>query len=523
MIPYMMRQKWLLFLEVAVATSRAGCNVLLSFTMGDMTNAAVDHQIPVLIKASVLCVGCLIVLYGLQALEMYCRKKLSGRCLYNIKADLYRALTDRGVQAFHSSTDSYYLNMIQGDIDLLERDYFDAMWRAVNLTVQTVFCVAALITVSLKLFLIFALVSVVPQLASRCFKRPLQRAKDAFSAQNARCVQKGKEFIGGFDTILFFSKRDVFISRLLREDKSLEEKRQKRDVCDVLTSGGATTINMVAQIICMAAAAYFVAAGELRFGALTTSTQLLNFTFTPLNTVINCILSILSTRGLRDKFTALIDTPRVQGQGRFQDGDICFDRVTAGYGDRAVLRDFSCRLRRGGTYAIIGTSGAGKSTMARALIGSAQVQSGKILIGGTDVRAMSYEEIYRNILYVPQNTTLFEGTVLENISFFGEEESARENALRAALPEELLPAQAGGDRGQTLSGGEKTRIAVARALCSPAPILIFDEPASGLDPETAAEIEKLLHGIKGKTVLIITHNWQPSYLDQFDGVIKIGM
>lgn len=522
MYHYIMRQKWLLFLEVVVATSRAGCNVLLSFTMGDMTNAAVDRQIPVLVNASVWCVVWLIVLYGLQALEMYCRKKLSGRCLYDIKADLYHALADKGVSAFHGNTDSYYLNLIQGDIDLLERDYFDAMWRAVNLTVQTAFCVVALITVSLRLFIIFALVSIVPQIASRCFKRPLQRTKDAFSAQNARCVQKEKEFIGGFDTILFFSKKDVFISRLLREDKILEEKRQKRDVCDILTSGGATTINMVAQIICMAAAAYFVAAGELRFGALTTSTQLLNFTFTPLNTVINCALSILSTSGVRDKFTALIKAPGAQRQGRFCDGDICFDRVTAGYGERKVLHDFSCRLERGGTYAIIGASGAGKSTMARALMGSAQVQSGSISIGGTDVRAMSYEEIYRNVLYVPQNTYLFEGTVLENISFFGETELARESALRASLPEELLSAQAGGDRGQMLSGGEKTRLAVARALSSPAPILIFDEPTSGLDPETAAEIEKLLHSIEGKTVVIITHNWQPAYLDRFDDVIKIG-
>ena len=242
MLRYIKRHKLLLLFEILTAVSRAVCEVLLSFAMGHMTNAAVDRQVDALVRSSVQCVACLAALYVLYIGEIRLRKSLSGRCLCAVKADLYAALAARGAASFHRQTDSYYLNLLYGDMDLLERDYFDALWRSINLTIQTVFCVAALMTVSVKLFVIFALVSTVPQAASRLFRRLLVRAKDAFSNQSARCMQRGKELIGGFDTILFFSKAEVFISRLLHEDRALEEKRRGRDVCNAAVSYGATTI-----------------------------------------------------------------------------------------------------------------------------------------------------------------------------------------------------------------------------------------------------------------------------------------
>ena len=211
MFSYIMKQRRLLFLEAAAATIRTGCGVLLSFAMGEMTNSAVDGQLPVLLGSGAVCVVCLAALYGLQVLETYLRKTLSARCICAVKADLYSALVRRGPAALHGQSDSYYLNMLQGDIELLERDYFDSIWRAINLSIQVVCCAAALIAVSARLFVIFALVSIAPQLASRWFKRPLQRRKDEFSRQNARCMQRGREFIGGFDTILFFSRSELFI------------------------------------------------------------------------------------------------------------------------------------------------------------------------------------------------------------------------------------------------------------------------------------------------------------------------
>ena len=295
MSKYIFLLKCLLILELLISSLRGISEVILSFSMGGITNAAVDHNTNQLFLSSLICMSSLLAIYVFYVLENYLRKTLSGKCLYAIKKDLYESLSRKNEREFHHHPDSWYLNILQSDMDVLERDYFDAMWRMMNMFIQSLFCMIALAFVSVKLFVIFAIVSIIPEIISRFFKKPLAKTKDAFSKQNTICIQNQKDFISGFDTIFHFAKSHIFILKLLSEDKNLEQKRRKKDVYNVMASYGATTLNMIASILCMASAAYFVAAGELRFGDLTTSTQLLNYIFTPLNAAIGCFITVLTT------------------------------------------------------------------------------------------------------------------------------------------------------------------------------------------------------------------------------------
>ena len=521
MLQHIYKEKMYLFLDILAAIAVAVLNVCFSFALGNMTNAAVEGDIGNLWSAAVACVIYLILLYVIQALEMYFRKRLTSRCICAIKSNLYHGFVSEGIEHFHEREDSYYLNILQSDIDTIERDYFDALWRILNFSIRVIFCSIALFKISWKLCIIFAIVSIVPQIVSRFIKKPLENAKATFSKENAGVLQKQKEFIQGFDTILYFSQASSFISRLKQSDEKLEKKRQARDVCAVLTTGGAMTTNMIGQIVCMAAAAYYIAAGELRIGALTSSTQLLNFAFAPLNSVITCVLSILSTKAIRDKIRYFFHAQPDSRNTPFQWGDIVFRNVTLSYGNHTVVRNFSCTFEKSKKYAIVGPSGVGKSTLVKGILRTISPAAGSISIGEVDVQKIDLMELRRNVLYVPQNTDLFQGTVWENISFFGSEKEVSHFAREASLPEDLLLAQAGGDQGQTLSGGEKTRIAIARALCTNTPVVIFDEPTSGLDPDTASDIENRILNINDKTVIVITHNWEPTLLERFDGVIHV--
>lgn len=232
---YIRKNKLLLFWEIIAATGHAVSDALLAFSMGNMTNAAVDGQLHSLLLSSAACVVCLIGIYLFYVLEMHLCKKISGKCICAIKEDIYDAMAKRGVSLLHEKTDSYYLNLLQGDMEILERDYFDALWRGINLTIQTVFCVVALFFVSAKLVLIFFLLCILPQLTSRLFQKPLSIRKNAFSSQNTRCIQAGKEYIEGFDTLLLFSHYKTFIARSIAELYIYTTKycHQLCAVCDV--------------------------------------------------------------------------------------------------------------------------------------------------------------------------------------------------------------------------------------------------------------------------------------------------
>jgi ATP-binding cassette, subfamily B, heavy metal transporter len=196
-------------------------------------------------------------------------------------------------------------------------------------------------------------------------------------------------------------------------------------------------------------------------------------------------------------------------------GELVFDRVSFSYDPRRpILDDVSFRVPPGGTLAIVGPSGGGKSTIARLLFRFYDVDSGAIRIDGQDLRDVRQESIRRAIGVVPQDTVLFNDTVRYNIAYGrpGAPEAEIVEAARharihdfiASLPEGYRATV--GERGLKLSGGEKQRVAIARVILKGPPILVFDEATSALDTKTEQEIQANLDELRShRTTLIIAH------------------
>jgi ATP-binding cassette subfamily B protein len=199
-------------------------------------------------------------------------------------------------------------------------------------------------------------------------------------------------------------------------------------------------------------------------------------------------------------------------------GDIEFDGVSFDYGDgKGVLRDVSFGVSPGETVALVGVSGAGKSTIASLLLRLYDPHAGVVRVDGVDVRKYRRESFRSQIGIVLQESILFGATVAENIAY-GKPEASMEEIVAAAkdanADEFIRDLEDGydsiiGERGATLSGGQRQRIAIARALIRYAPILILDEPMTGLDVESEAKVREALERLMaGKTCLTITHDLQ---------------
>ena len=244
------------------------------------------------------------------------------------------------------------------------------------------------------------------------------------------------------------------------------------------------------------------------------------FSFTIFGSVeaINDAAHILSvTDSVLDRLEELEQTDFIDKGGKEvtpERFDVTLSHVSFGYGGREVLHDVSFTAPQGTTTAIVGPSGSGKSTICNLAARFYDADSGTVSVGGHDVREFTCESLLRNISMVFQNVYLFQDSVENNIKF-GCPEATHEQVVAAAkaacchdfitvLPDGYDTVL--GEGGGSLSGGEKQRLSIARAMLKDAPIVILDEATASVDPENEAELQAAISSLtKGKTLILIAH------------------
>ena len=259
-----------------------------------------------------------------------------------------------------------------------------------------------------------------------------------------------------------------------------------------------------------------IAAAGLVSTRLATMTGWVSFAslgiFSNIGEIEDGIRTLSPAHAIDDKPDA-IDPPRSNGAVEFRN-------INFGYGTpRAALNDFNLTIAPGEKIALVGASGAGKSTVTSLLLRLYDVEDGQVLLDGTDIREMTQDGLRRQIAMVRQETAMFNRSALENIRY-GASEATLEDVVDAARKAEAhdfileLKDHRGrvgydahlGERGVKLSGGQRQRIALARAILKDAPILVLDEATSALDSEVEAAIQSSLETLMdGKTVLAIAH------------------
>jgi len=292
------------------------------------------------------------------------------------------------------------------------------------------------------------------------------------------------------------------------------------------------TINMVIVII----GVYLIADQALSIGGLIACTMLASRVMAPVGAAAGLLVhyhsaatALTSLNGLMAKEVERPDGARFLGRGRLQ-GGIEFRDVSFTYPgqERPALRNVNLRINPGERVAILGRVGSGKSTLQRLILGLYRPTSGAVLADGIDLRQLDPSELRRQIGYVEQKVTLFYGTLRENITIAapqaGDEELVRATRL-AGLADLVNTHPHGfdlmiGERGESLSGGQRQAVALARAVANEPPILLLDEPTSAMDHSTEQAVRRNLAAYaQGRTLLIVSH--RSSMLELADRIIVV--
>lgn len=262
---------------------------------------------------------------------------------------------------------------------------------------------------------------------------------------------------------------------------------------------------------------YFTSIGELEIQALIAALFLstgMCDSFMPLMFMFNHIKkSEIAAKSIQE-ILALKPLKECKNPQIPKDSSVEFENVSFAYDEHEVLKNISFKVKPNTTTAIVGTSGAGKSTIAKLIPRFWDIKSGVIKLGGVDISEISYDELMKHISFVFQDTFLFNDTILNNIKMANQNATDEEvkNAAKLAQIHNFIESLELGyhtkvsDRGSSLSGGQKQRITIARAILRNTPIILLDEATAFADPENEEEIIKALSNlIQNKTLIIIAH------------------
>jgi len=339
--------------------------------------------------------------------------------------------------------------------------------------------------------------------------------------QDTDANQKAIDSLLNFETVKYFDAEAREAARYDRAMAGYETAAIKTAYSLSLLNFGQTFLITSGLVAVMVMAAMGVQAGKLTTGDFVMVNAYMIQITMPLNflgTVYREIRQSLVDMG--EMFDLLHQPPDVSDKPgaaalNVKGGTIELDDVYFGYDpDRPILRGVSLSVRAGQTVAVVGPSGSGKSTIGRLLFRFYDVSGGALRIDGQDVRDVTQDSLHAAIGVVPQDTVLFNDTIRYNIGYGrdGATQDEIENAARAAQIHDFIAAlplgydTQVGERGLKLSGGEKQRVGIARALLKNPPILLLDEATSALDTETERDIQDALRRAgQGRSVITIAH------------------
>ncbi len=515
--PYWGRFLWVFFLGI-LASSMGLLQPYFSKMLIDDALLKGDFRSLVAISGGMI--GATVLGFLLNILSSYTYVRASSSVLFDMRLNLYRHLHQLSPRFWSSMKMGDVVSRINNDISEVQRVTSDSLMGIFTNIIFFLGSAAIMAAMNRKLMLLSLIAIPLSLLATQYFQGRLQ--------SRVRLMRERSSEIGSFLLETLLGARAVASARALEREAGRFRGKNTHFVDALLSMqivsflAGAIPGTLVAAVsgALFLYGGMMVIRGEISTGALVAIMAYHARLLSPVQNLMGLYTSMITGAVSLDRVYELLDTkPEITGKPGALDlkdarGEIVCENLTFRHGEHSLFDGLSLHVPAGAICAMLGPSGVGKSTLGELMARYYDPEGGSIRIDGHDLRDLTVASVRKLIMLVEQVPYLFQTTVRENIAYACPEATQAEieaAAQSAAIHERILALPQGYDtvlaeRGQTLSAGERQRIALARALLANPAVLILDEPTSSLDEANEAAIaDTLATALKGRTAILITH------------------
>lgn len=488
--------------------------------INDITSGSPETYQNIIIQAMIM-----IVLVALNIPMNYMYTRYKSLATRYAETGLRRALVRKLQQlsiSYHKETQSGRLqSKIMRDVEAVETLSTQMFLSILNIALNIAIALIVTINKSLVVFIFFLLTTPIAAATMVFFRNVMKKRNNEFRKEMEETSARVMEMVELIPVTRAHALEEEEVQKMSGQLFAVAEKGYRLDVIQSLFGSVGWAIFQIFQVVCLGFTGFLAIKGTVMPGDIT----LYQSYFATIVSQVSSLMSLIPTiaKGIESVNSigeVLLEDDIEQNEGKeiIKDiyGEFDFKDVTFRYNniDRPVLHNLNLHVDKGETIALVGESGAGKSTILNLVIGFNQVNSGEVLIDGRNMKDIDLRSYRKHLAVVPQTSILFSGTIRDNITYGVDnvDEATLDEIVKAANLTDLINSLPDGldtmvgEHGGKLSGGQRQRISIARALIRNPKVIVLDEATSALDSISEKLIQEALNNLtKDRTTFIVAH------------------
>ena len=501
--------------------------IIISLMLEKIMAIATAKDMDALYKQGVIFLILLALSVLIYLLVTFLKPKYQKKAITQYKNNIYSQILDKNIANFNKHNTATYISALTNDVNKIEEDYlFSAFDLLTNITLF-ICTIVVMLVYSPLLTLSGIVLSLLPFIGAIIVGGKLAFHEKEISDQNASFMHFIKDNLIGFSTVKVFKSEHKIKELFIKNNNTLENKKASKTKTLALMEMVQTILSLVSQFGVFFIGAYIsIKTGDIAPSVILLFVQLMNYIISPLMQIPSSLSKRLACKPIFSKISEIIKKEDDTTHGVLINNinDIIVKDLKFMYDEKVILNGISHRFEKNKSYAIVGTSGSGKTTLINLLLGKYNDYSGSIHYNNIDLKEISIDSLFEISSFVEQNVFVFDDSIINNITMYSSvDEELLNEAIKksglAKLIDEKGKDYRCGENGCNLSGGEKQRISIARALVKKSQLLLLDEATSALDNETSSSITNNLLAIDNTTKIMITHRLDEEILNKFDEII----